>query len=111
MRINIILIILSIMICFLREAQAMKIITIFDGNNQCLSQKASAFMVTKEVLKQARIIADQLIKTLSPLMPAAGLAAPQIGITKQIFIYSWDRTFENIEVIIIRRFCSKGLST
>ncbi len=35
-----------------------------------------------------------------PLAPAAGLAAPQIGINEQIFIFSWDRRFENIQVAI-----------
>lgn len=40
-------------------------------------------------------IISLLKETLKPLLPAAGLAAPQIGITQNIFIFSWDRTEEH----------------
>ncbi len=78
----------------------MPIITIFHDKAGFLSQKAQAISLNVEGLKEAKMIADQLITTLMPLMPAAGLAAPQIGISKQVFIYSWDRSIENMEVAI-----------
>lgn len=37
----------------------------------------------------------KLKNTLKPLLPAAGLAAPQIGINQRIFIFSWDRSEEH----------------
>jgi peptide deformylase len=40
-------------------------------------------------------IISLLKNTLKPLLPAAGLAAPQIGITQRIFIFSWDRSEEH----------------
>lgn len=84
----------------MKGVYAMPIITIFDDKTGCLSQKAQAISLNVEGLKEAKMIADQLITTLIPLMPAAGLAAPQIGISKQVFIYSWDRSIENMEVAI-----------
>jgi len=78
----------------------MKIVTIFNDSTSCLSQKATPIPLTPAGLEEARIIAEQLLTTLTPLMPAAGLAAPQIGISKQVFIYSWDRSAENMEVVI-----------
>lgn len=66
----------------------------------------------KEVLKKKTLdiqnhewdlaleIAENLKKTLLPLMPAAGLAAPQIGISKSVFIYSYDRQPVHLEVVI-----------
>lgn len=78
----------------------MKIVTIFNDHTGCLSQKATPIALTQEGLAQAKQIATQLLETLTPLMPAAGLAAPQIGISQQIFIFSWDRTLENMTVAI-----------
>lgn len=79
----------------------MQILTIFDKDyGFILSQQALEIPVTEEGLKEAKIIAEKLQQTLTPLMPAAGLAAPQIGISKRLFIYSWDRTLENITIVI-----------
>lgn len=36
-----------------------------------------------------------LKNTLKPLLPAAGLAAPQIGINQRVFLFSWDRSEEH----------------
>lgn len=41
-----------------------------------------------------------LKNTLQPLLPAAGLAAPQIGINQRIFLFSWDRSEEHQIVAI-----------
>ncbi|RYE14661.1 MAG: hypothetical protein EOP34_05955, partial [Rickettsiales bacterium] len=47
--------------------------------------------LTEIGLQEAQIIYNQLIETATAIMPIAGLAAPQIGISKQIFIYSIDK--------------------
>ncbi len=79
----------------------MEIITIFNRDKaDCLSQQTMEIPLTLEGLKEAETIAHHLIETLTPLMPAAGLAAPQIGISKKVFIYSWDRSLKHIEVVI-----------
>lgn len=79
---------------------AMKIVTIDHDPTNCLSVKADAIPLTKDGLAEAAKIVKQMEETLIPLMPAAGLAAPQIGISKQVFIYSWDRTAEHLEIAI-----------
>lgn len=48
----------------------------------------------------AHEIAHLLKEAIKPYLPAAGLAAPQIGISRSIFIYSFDRDPKNLEVII-----------
>ncbi len=68
----------------------MKIVTIFNDRAKSLSTKAAKISLTKKGLTEAKEIAGQILKLLMPLMPAAGLAAPQIGICKQIFLYSWN---------------------
>ena len=78
----------------------MKIVTIYNDQNQALSKKAAKIPLTKEGLKEAKEIANQLEQTLMPLMPAAGLAAPQIGISKQVFLYSYNGEVENLETMI-----------
>jgi peptide deformylase len=45
-------------------------------------------------------IAEKLFAALKPHLPAAGLAAPQIGISKAIFIFSYDRDPKHLEVVI-----------
>jgi peptide deformylase len=78
----------------------MKIVTIYNDHNQILSKKAEKIPLTKEGLEEAKEIVDQLYQTLMPLMPAAGLAAPQIGISKQVFLYSYDGQVENIKTMV-----------
>jgi len=87
---------------------AMKIVTIDHDPTDCLSKITTAIPITKAGLADATKIAKQMEATLLPLMPAAGLAAPQIGISKQIFIYSWDRTPEHLEVVINPTFTPVG---
>ena len=94
-------IIFSILILIIStNGYAMKIVTIDNDEANCLSSKAAAVPITKEGLADAAKIVKQMKKTLLPLMPAAGLAAPQIGASKQIFIFSWDRTLEHLGVAI-----------
>lgn len=51
-------------------------------------------------LPLAKEIADKMLQVLIPRSPAAGLAAPQIGINRSIFIYSFDRDPKNLVVVI-----------
>lgn len=86
---------------FAQSAMADKIITIFDQQDaQVLSGKSNEIPLDAKGLEEANIIANRLLETLKPKMPAAGLAAPQIGVSKSVFIFSWDRTWENMEVAI-----------
>ena len=87
---------------------AMQIVTIDHDPTHCLATKASPIPMTKEGFVEATKIVDQMKETLMPLMPAAGLAAPQIGISKQIFIFSWDRTPEHLVVAINPSFKPMG---
>jgi peptide deformylase len=74
-------------------------IVAFDAANYMLLHQKTELFKTNE-LKEARRIASELKKTLLQYSPAAGLAAPQIGILRSIFIYSYDRDPEHLEVII-----------
>lgn len=56
--------------------------------------------IGREELLLARDIADKLLAALTPLLPAAGLAAPQIGISRSVFIYSFDRNPQHLEVVV-----------
>lgn len=88
-------------ILFTKNIYAMEIISVFDKEKaHKLNWKSMPIEQSKEGFKEAKMISDKLLETLKPKMPAAGLAAPQIGITKQVFIYSWDRSWENMEVAI-----------
>jgi peptide deformylase len=79
---------------------AMQIVTIEHDPTNCLATTAAAVPITKEGLEDAAQIVSQMQAALRPLTPAAGLAAPQIGISKQIFIFSWDRTMHHLDIAI-----------
>ncbi|MDF3034639.1 MAG: Peptide deformylase [Alphaproteobacteria bacterium] len=65
----------------------------------CLTKKAEPIADTVSGLQEAIDVIRHLENALHPHMPAAGLAAPQIGISKQVFIFSWNRTSEPEAVI------------
>lgn len=75
-----------------------KIITVDSPQRQLLNGKTEDFDVHE--LPLAQEIAEQLFLAIHPHLPAAGLAAPQIGISKSIFIYSFDRDPKNLEIAI-----------
>lgn len=56
----------------------------------------------------AREIAKQLYEALQPYFPAAGLAAPQIGIARSLFIYSYDRDPAHLQAAINPSFVPVG---
>jgi peptide deformylase len=101
MRNRLVLLIALIMIFNIEHTVAAEIVTIFDKEKSgVLSTKAEEISLTKEGLKEAKHIADELVATLTSKMPAAGLAGPQIGVAKQVFIFSWDRSLVNLTVAI-----------
>lgn len=67
---------------------------------QAFILKAKTEDIQEDEFLLAQKIADQLYQSLAPFFPAAGLAAPQIGISKSIFIFTPDRDPKNIEVVI-----------
>lgn len=75
----------------------MKIFTIFEKHpDNCLSKPTQRV----DDLDYAREVAHKLLETMATLSSAAGLAAPQIGIPAQVFIYTWNRTMEEVETVI-----------
>lgn len=86
---------------FAHTVFAGNIVTIYEGDNSTvLKLKADAIEPNGKGLKLAKKISDSLKKELKPMIQLGGLSAPQIGISKQVFIYSWDRSWKNIEVVI-----------
>lgn len=57
-----------------------------------LTTQCQTISLTKANQSEINHTISLLKNTLKPLLPAAGLAAPQIGIAQRIFIFSWDRT-------------------
>lgn len=80
------------------KAHPIEIVTIDSPQAQALKTKTESFREDELVLAQE--IADQLYHSLAPFFPAAGLAAPQIGISRSIFIFSYDRDPKNLEAVI-----------
>lgn len=75
--------------------------------HSCLTTKAEAIPLPEGLAEATQIIKD-LEATLRPRMPAAGLAAPQIGLSKQVFIFSWDRSPQRLEAAINPSFQPLG---
>jgi len=74
------------------------IVTINSVDHSVLTQKTE--QIHEDELPLACTIADKLFQALQPYFPAAGLAAPQIGINKALFIYSYDRDPAHLQVVI-----------
>ncbi|MBX9924581.1 MAG: peptide deformylase [Rhabdochlamydiaceae bacterium] len=91
---------------FLSQASAfsenIKIVTVDSLEKEVLRQKTEE--IYEDELPLAKEIAEKLFAALQPLLPAAGLAAPQIGISKSVFIFSFDRDPKNFEVVINPQF-------
>ncbi len=87
-------------------SENIKIVTVDSVEKQVLRQKAED--IRKDELLLAQEIASKLFSAIQPLLPAAGLAAPQIGISKSVFIFSFDRDPKNFEVVINPQFVPEG---
>lgn len=90
------------MVYWLKSIGQIKIVTVDSPQQDVLRQKTEAIM--PEEMSLAIEIGDKLNLALKPYMPAAGLAAPQIGINKSVFIFSYDRDPKNMEVVINPEF-------
>ena len=80
------------------KAHPIGIVTIDSPQAQVLKTKTEN--IREDELALAEEIADQLYHSLAPFFPAAGLAAPQIGISRSVFIFSYDRDPKNLEAVI-----------
>lgn len=77
------------------------ILKIYDEKtHDILCKQSNDVILSANGLAEARFIAEQLRITLEPFMPAAGLAAPQIGYSKRLFIWSWNRSKEQMDTAI-----------
>lgn len=78
----------------------MKVFTIFDdeARSSVLFADAAAIPLTKEGFEHAAETIKALRDTIEGMRPAAGLAAPQIGISERVFVFAWDR--QNFEEAI-----------
>jgi len=88
--------------------QSAEIVTIDGPIHEVLRTKTDP--IKEDELPLARDIANLLLASLKPHMPAAGLAAPQVGISKSVFIFSYDRDPKNLEVVINPIFTPIGTS-
>lgn len=88
------------------HSENIKIVTIDSPLQHVL--KAKTEDIQTDELALAKEIANKLFSALRPYFPAAGLAAPQIGISKSVFIFSFDRDPNNLEVVINPYFTPIG---
>ena len=87
-------------------AENLKIVTIDSPLQHVLKMKTEA--IGTDELPLAQEIVQKLFFALQPYLPAAGLAAPQIGISKSVFIFSFDRDPNNLEGVINPYFVPIG---
>lgn len=83
-----------------------EIVTIDSPQADVLKTKAE--QIQENELGLAKEIGRQLFLSLEPFFPAGGLAAPQIGISKAVFIFSYNRDPKNLEVVINPTFVPVG---
>lgn len=79
------------------------LVTVNSANQAILNQKTRDFE-QDEFGTDVERVADTLLVEIQPLLPCAGLAAPQIGISRSIFLYTYDRNPENLTFAINPRY-------
>ncbi len=84
----------------------MKIVTIDSPLQDILKTKTEK--IQENELWLAQEIYEKLLLALKPYLPAAGLAAPQIGMSKSVFVFSFDRDPQNLEAVINPKFVPAG---
>jgi peptide deformylase len=99
-------IIVGILVSFSNQSQAIPIVTVDSPLQHIL--KAKTEEIQEDELALAQEIVDKLLLALKPYLPAAGLAAPQIGISKSVFIFSFDRDPSHLEGVINPSFTPVG---
>lgn len=73
----------------------MAIVTVDKDSQGCLAVTCTPVLLPEDIRKAGQVI-TLLKEYLRPHLPAAGLAATQIGLTEQIFIFSWDRSEDHL---------------
>lgn len=105
----------AIILCpflFVYSAIADEIITFYESfKSDILEKKAEYFQPTESDMREAQKIADKLMNFLKPRMPLPGISATQIGINKQIFLYSWDKSWKNLVIVINPQIVSSHTAT
>ncbi len=85
------------------------VLTTNSSQSHILYTKTTDFQ--PDELPLAKEIGESLIQSLALYGSAAGLAAPQIGISRSVFIYSNNRDPKNLEIIINPSFSPIGTET
>jgi peptide deformylase len=78
-----------------------EILTVSQDRKGILSRKCDFDHAkpTSEEFDKVKSIVQQLEEALKPYPVSAGLAASQIGVSEPIFIFSWDRTLEHLQIV------------
>lgn len=71
------------------------LVTLDSPEAHILTQKTVDFRLD-EFPVEVEMVAEALLREIQPYVPCAGLAAPQIGSNRSIFLYSYDRNPENL---------------
>lgn len=87
-------------------SEDVKIVTVDSPLGHVLNIKTEE--IHEKEFPMAKEIIRKLFLGLKPHLPAAGLAAPQIGISKSVFIFSFDRDPKNLEGVINPSFIPVG---
>src|SRR5689334_20397546 len=90
--------------CILPRMQ--KIITVNDPESDVLLRKTDP--IGPNEFSSVKEIEHKLYEALKPYFPAAGLAAPQIGILKSVFLFSYDRDPAHLEAVVNPSFTPIG---
>lgn len=80
-----------------QKYQEVNVVTL-DCPGNCLHRVSGG--IERHEMALARTIARDLFRAIQPYLPAAGIAAPQIGINKKVFLFSYDRDPKHLEVVI-----------
>ena len=95
------------LIAICNTVNADPVITIFNKDHEKILTTMSEDVNIEESFSEAREIAEKLQKTVDIIGPAAGLAAPQIGINKRVFIYTIDKN--KMEVAVNPKILEKSV--
>ena len=97
-----------VLMSFLNQGytENIQIVTIDSPLQHILKMKTEDIQIDE--LPLAQEIVQKLFSALEPHLPAAGLAAPQIGISRSVFIFSFDRDPNNLEGVINPHFVPIG---
>ncbi len=85
----------------------LRIRTVFDAEDlAALREKSAAVLLP--LTPDTQLIIQSMLTVMQAKMPAAGLAAPQIGFKQQIILCTFTRKFEDIAVMINPQYEPQG---